>query len=186
MTGLSEQKREARRVAKIRRETLRKRESVHATETLSNVLLRYRGRPLAGYIPIGTEIDPVPAMIEAAVHGIVGVPVVQTGIPCLQFSVWTPDCEMRAGHYNVPVPVAIEYFNPEVMIVPLLAFDGKGHRLGYGGGYYDRIICHLKRRRPTLVVGFAYAEQEIREVPVEETDHPLDMIVTEREIREFL
>ncbi|MGB8624384.1 MAG: 5-formyltetrahydrofolate cyclo-ligase, partial [Paracoccaceae bacterium] len=63
--------------------------------------------------------------------------------------------------------------------VPLLAFDRRGFRLGYGGGFYDRTLEGLRAARPTLAIGFAYAGQEMDEVPTEPTDQPLDLIVTE-------
>jgi 5-formyltetrahydrofolate cyclo-ligase len=72
-----------------------------------------------------------------------------------------------------------------VVIVPLLAFDARGYRLGYGGGFYDRTLETLRARRPTLAVGFAFAAQEVAEVPIEATDQRLDAVVTEEGVRLF-
>ena len=74
---------------------------------------------------------------------------------------------------------------PEVLIVPLVAFDRAGGRLGYGGGFYDRTLARLRAARPTLAVGFAYAAQEADRLPLEPTDQPLDAIVTERGVIPF-
>jgi 5-formyltetrahydrofolate cyclo-ligase len=69
--------------------------------------------------------------------------------------------------------------------VPLLAFDAGGFRLGYGGGFYDRTLEGLRAKGPVIAIGFAFADQEIPQVPIEETDQRLDMIVTEAGVRRF-
>ena len=152
---------------------------------LSEVLAGYRGVPLAGYMPIRTEINPLAAMAEASAYGPVGVPVIQgAGMP-LEFSKWEPEGALREGPFGAQVPVVDDYFDPEILIVPLVAFDAKGGRLGYGGGFYDRTLERLRARRATLAIGFAFGAQEADELPLEQTDQPLDMIVTESGIRTF-
>jgi 5-formyltetrahydrofolate cyclo-ligase len=69
--------------------------------------------------------------------------------------------------------------------VPLLAFDATGHRLGYGGGYYDRTLSALRARHPVMAVGVAYAGQEVEKLPRDAFDEPLDMLVTEQGLRRF-
>ena len=83
------------------------------------------------------------------------------------------------------IPADGAWVEPEVLIVPLVGFDGRGFRLGYGGGFYDRTLEGLKERRPTIAIGFAFAAQEMPEVPIEPTDQRLDMIVTEKGVRRF-
>lgn len=147
---------------------------------LSEVLAGYRGVPLAGYMAMRTEIDPTPAMEEAAAHGPVGVPVTQSaGLP-LKFSRWEPGIALKNGPFGAKIPEKEDFFEPEILIVPLVAFDRGGGRLGYGGGFYDRTLQLLRSRRPTLAIGFAYGAQEAATLPLEPTDQPLDMIVTER------
>ena len=75
-----------------------------------------------------------------------------------------------------------DFIEPEILIVPLVAFDRAGGRLGYGGGFYDRTLELLRSRRPTRAIGFAYAAQEAEALPLEPTDQPLDMVVTEAEV----
>jgi 5-formyltetrahydrofolate cyclo-ligase len=152
---------------------------------LSEVLAGYRGVPLSGFLPIRTEIDPRPAMAEAAAHGPVGVPVIQGVGQPLEFSRWEPDGPLRAGPFGAEVPVTDDYFDPEILIVPLVAWDRAGGRLGYGGGFYDRTLERLRARRPTLAIGFAFGAQEARDLPLEPTDQPLDMMVTEAEVIRF-
>ncbi|SIS72113.1 5-formyltetrahydrofolate cyclo-ligase [Roseivivax lentus] len=149
---------------------------------LSEVLAGYRGVPLSGYWPIRTEIDPRPAMEEAAAHGPVALPVIEGAGRPLRFARWEPGCAMVPGPFGAQVPEVQDFLVPEILIVPLLAFTRDGARLGYGGGFYDRTLAELRAARATLAVGFAYAAQEVARLPLEPTDAPLDMIVTEREV----
>ncbi|NQY61326.1 5-formyltetrahydrofolate cyclo-ligase [Cognatishimia sp.] len=152
---------------------------------LSEVLAGYRGVPLAGYMPIRTEINPFPAMAEAAAHGPVGVPVIQAAGQPLKFSRWEPEGALKDGPFGAKVPVVDDYFEPEILIVPLVGFDARGGRLGYGGGFYDRTLELLRSKRATLAIGFAFDAQEAEDLPLEPTDQSLDLMVTETGIREF-
>ncbi|MDX1784879.1 MAG: 5-formyltetrahydrofolate cyclo-ligase [Roseovarius sp.] len=185
MTDLAQIKAAARSAAFARRRVAHGTARPGSAALLSGVLAGYRGVPLAGYMPIRTEIDPLPAMEEAAAHGPVGVPViVGEGLP-LKFSRWEPGCAMKDGPFGARIPEADDFFEPEILIVPLVAFDRSGGRLGYGGGFYDRTLELLRARRATLAIGFAYAGQEADGLPLEPTDQPLDMLVTETEVITF-
>jgi 5-formyltetrahydrofolate cyclo-ligase len=146
---------------------------------LSEVLAGYRGVPLTGYMAMRTEIDPTAVMEEAAAHGPVGVPVIMGAGKPLQFRLWEPGCQMMPGEFGAKIPAEGAWMEPEILIVPLVAFDRRGGRLGYGGGFYDRTLEGLRGKRPTLAIGFAYAAQEDDDLPLEPTDQPLDLIVTE-------
>jgi len=147
---------------------------------LSEVLAGYRGVPLAGYMAMRTEIDPTAAMAEAAAYGPVGVPVIMGAGQPLQFRLWEPDCEMIAGEFGAQIPASGAWMIPQIVIVPLVAFNRSGGRLGYGGGFYDRTLEKLRAAKPTLAIGFAYTAQEDENLPLEPTDQPLDLIVTEQ------
>jgi 5-formyltetrahydrofolate cyclo-ligase len=97
----------------------------------------------------------------------------------LKFREWSPGCAMVEGEFGAWIPAEGAWIEPEVLIVPLVGFDRRGFRLGYGGGFYDRTLELLRARRPTLAVGFAFAAQELPEVPIEPTDQRLDAILTE-------
>jgi 5-formyltetrahydrofolate cyclo-ligase len=178
MTKLAEDKAALRRAALARRKVAHAQGlDATAQATLAAHLLSWAGRPLAGYLPIRTEIDPTPVM--AAWHGPVGVPVVEgTGRP-LRFRAWRPGCRMVEGPFGILVPETGEEIVPDVVIVPLAAFDRRGVRLGYGGGFYDRTLAMLKAAAAVHAVGFAYAAQEEVRLPSEATDMPLDAVVTE-------
>jgi 5-formyltetrahydrofolate cyclo-ligase len=86
---------------------------------------------------------------------------------------------MVAGDFGALIPAEGAWLEPEVLIVPLLAFDRRGYRLGYGGGFYDRTLERLRARGATLALGFAFAAQEVEAVPIEPTDQRLDVLLTE-------
>lgn len=183
MNDLAAIKAEARKAAFARRKLAH--ETGQATAGyLSEVLAGYRGVPLAGYMAMRTEIDPASAMEEASAHGPVGVPVIQGAGRPLKFRLWTPGCMMVPGTFGAAIPQAGDWMTPEIVIVPLVAFDRRGGRLGYGGGFYDRTLEMLRAIKPTLAIGFAYAAQEADTLPLEPTDQPLDLIVTENGIIE--
>lgn len=153
---------------------------------LSSVLAGYRGVPVSGYAQMRTEIDPTPAMAEASAHGLVCLPVIIGKDQPLEFRSWIPECEMMDGPFGAQVPASGDWVTPEILIVPLLAFSRTGGRLGYGGGFYDRTLEGLRAKKPTLAIGFAYAAQEMDDLPLEATDQPLDLIVTEQGVIDII
>jgi 5-formyltetrahydrofolate cyclo-ligase len=183
----AEAKRAARAAAVARRAAAHAAAAGAADAAARRLVALLEDRPGAaaasGYLPIRDEIDPVPAMLALRARGVrVAVPVIEAKATPLRFREWTPDCVMVPGPFGTRMPGAGDWLTPELLLVPLLAFDRAGHRLGYGGGYYDRTIARLRAEGPVRAVGFAYAAQEVARVPVESTDAPLDAIVTEAEI----
>ncbi len=148
-----------------------------ATDVLRDVLRAHAGLVLAGYMPMRGEIDPRPAM--AAHAGPVAVPVVTGPAQPLAFRAWHPDAAMVPGAFGALIPREGAWLVPSVLIVPLLAFDAAGYRLGYGGGFYDRTLEGLRGAGDVLAIGLAYAAQRVASVPRQQTDQPLDLIVTE-------
>lgn len=184
MSDLAEVKAAARKAAFERRKPLFEQANAAQAGYLSEVLAGYRGVSLSGFMPIRTEIDPTPAMAEATAHGRVGVPVIEAAAQPLKFAEWVPETVMVKGAFGAQIPETPRFFEPEILIVPLLAFNRTGGRLGYGGGFYDRTLEMLRAKRPTLAIGFAFAGQEVDDLPLEATDQPLDLIVTERGVIE--
>lgn len=177
---LTARKAAARKASFIRRAEAHALHGNGATAAhLSEVLAGYRGVPLAGYAQMRTEIDPTPAMEEAAAHGPVALPVIIGAGQALKFRAWTPGCAMADGEFGARIPAEGDWIEPEILIVPLVAFSRTGGRLGYGGGFYDRTLEGLRAKRPTMAIGFAYSAQEDADLPLEATDQWLDLIVTE-------
>lgn len=178
--------------AATRKAALARRAAAHSASAsragaaqLLDYLTPHRGKPISGYMPIRTEIDPLFAMAGMAAFGPVGVPIVLGDGQPLDFRRWTPAAKMMPGPFGAQVPATAELVIPQIVVLPLLAFDAAGHRLGYGGGFYDRTLAKLRQTHPVLAVGFAYATQQTDNVPVEATDMPLDAIVTETGVITF-
>ncbi len=150
---------------------------------LRAALAPHTGAVLAGYMPIRTEIDPLPVM--AAHDGKVAVPVIRGKGLALEFHRWQPGCAMVEGPFGAMVPARPEKLVPRVLIVPLVGYDARGFRLGYGGGFYDRTLMALRATGPVTAIGFAFAAQATRALPVDNFDQRLDALVTEDGIRHF-
>ncbi|NWH07273.1 MAG: 5-formyltetrahydrofolate cyclo-ligase [Alphaproteobacteria bacterium] len=151
--------------------------------------VRFAGIPLAkglvaaAYYPIGSEADCRPLMLALHARGVrLALPVAMGPARPLAFRRWRPGQGLRAGVLGVPEPLGGGPVLPDLLIVPLLAFDARGFRLGQGGGYYDRTLAQLRRRKRIVAVGLAFAAQELDEVPADMHDAPLDVIVTERRV----
>jgi 5-formyltetrahydrofolate cyclo-ligase len=152
-----------------------------ATAHLLGEIGAARGRVVSGYMPIRTELDPVPAMAALDAAGArICVPVIAgRGLP-LDFREWRPGVPLAEGPFGAMIPEAGDWLDPDILIVPLVAFDGRLNRLGYGGGFYDRTLARLRAAGPLRAIGFAYAAQELSGIPADATDQPLDAVVTER------
>ena len=131
---------------------------------------------LSGYMPMRSEIDPLPCM--AAHPGPVCVPVIVARAQPLEFHRWSPEAQMVEGQFKALIPSSPDPLTPRALIVPMLAFDRSGYRLGYGGGFYDRTLQTLRATGPVLAIGFAFDEQHIGQVPRDATDQKLDAIIT--------
>ncbi len=156
----------------------------HFLETIG-----FRGQSaVAGYLPVGDEFDVLP-LLEAAVG--YGLPVALPFVPGkgepLVFRAWSPGEALVEGALGIPVPPpGATVLIPSLLLVPMLAFDDAGYRLGYGGGFYDRSLSLLRTKQPgTLAVGVAFAAQQVETVPRNNLDEPLDWIVTEEGARAF-
>ncbi|WP_149140772.1 5-formyltetrahydrofolate cyclo-ligase [Gemmobacter caeruleus] len=180
---IHDEKAAARKAAFVARKAAFDRGQGQAAAILADLIAPQGARPLAGYMAMRTEIDPQEAM--AAHPGPVCVPVIQgAGLP-LKFREWTPGCALIDGAFGARIPAEGAWIEPEIVIVPLVAWDRRGYRLGYGGGFYDRTLEGLRARRPTLAIGFAFTAQELPEVPIEAVDQRLDAIVTETGVLHF-
>jgi 5-formyltetrahydrofolate cyclo-ligase len=145
------------------------------------------GIVVAGYSPIRSEIDPAPLMRTLAAQGIqLALPAVTARGKSLVFRAWSPDDRLMLGPLGIlePSPAAAELV-PDIMLVPLAAFDRAGHRIGYGAGHYDVTLAHLRKVKAIIAVGVAFAVQEIKAVPVQPHDVALDYVLTEKRIFDF-
>ena len=182
---LADEKAAARKDAYARRKTADPTLSGTANRHLEAAVRAAPGKVVSAYWPIRTEIDPRPMIHALAASHMIGLPVVKgAGLP-LAFRRWVPGAKMEVGAFGAEIPTDPGEVVPDILIVPLAAFSEDGYRLGYGGGFYDRTLEILRARGPVTAIGFAYEVQLAETLPLEPTDQPLDIIVTETGLRRF-
>ena len=179
-----------RREALARRDALPADERKAAAETIAARAFPVTvpaGAVVSGFSPMKSEINPVPLLRKLADQGAkLALPVVAGRGQLLIMRAWAFGEPLAAGQWGIrePKPEAVEV-EPDILIVPLAAFDRQGHRIGYGAGYYDLTITQLRARKPIVAIGIAYAAQEIPAVPATTRDARLDLVLTEREVIDF-
>jgi 5-formyltetrahydrofolate cyclo-ligase len=186
----SPSKAELRSRALAKRDALTDKQRGAAAQALAK-----RGLPVAvtagvivsGYSPIRNEIDPTPLMSKLAEQGArLALPCVNARGQSLTFRAWSPGERLMLGSLGIlePSPAAAELI-PDIMLVPLAAFDRSGHRIGYGAGHYDYTFSHLRRAKAVIGIGLAFAAQEIESVPALAHDVALDYVLTEKKVLDF-
>jgi 5-formyltetrahydrofolate cyclo-ligase len=180
-------KADLRRQALARRDALPAGERAQAAETIATRAFPVAIAPgaiVAGFMPMKSEINPLPLMRKLAAAGArLALPVVAGQGKPLIMRAWAFGEPLIAGVWGIrePAPLA-PAVAPDILIVPLLAFDRAGQRIGYGAGYYDLTIAALRARQAVVAIGVAFAAQEIAAVPATPRDAPLDLVLTEREV----
>ncbi len=141
------------------------------------------GAIIAGYWPIRGEVDALPILHQLLrlKHRCVLPRVIAPDMP-LAFHLWDDITPMVAGEYSIMEPAFGEERTPNIVIVPIAAFDKNCHRLGYGGGYYDRTLAELKSKAPVLAIGLAYESQLCDDLVVEKNDVRMDLIITDKNV----
>ncbi len=139
---------------------------------------------VSGFMPLKSEINPLSLMRKLAEHGAaLALPVVAGRGQPLVMRAWAWGEPLASGVWGIrePKPDAAEV-EPDILLVPLLAFDRAGHRIGYGAGYYDMTVARLRARKSVTAVGIAFAAQEVPAVPSTPRDERLDLVLTEHEM----
>jgi 5-formyltetrahydrofolate cyclo-ligase len=138
------------------------------------------GSIVSGFAAINDEINPGPLMSWLQAEGFrLALPVMQGRGKPLLMRAWTPGDAMKAAAWGIAEPMDDKpALDPDILLVPLLAFDTRGYRLGYGGGFYDRTLHRLRKLKPVVAVGLAYDELRVDAVPAESYDERLDWVLT--------
>ncbi len=181
---MADEKRAERTRALARRAEAHARHGVGAGEALARHGLSFLAPAspivVSGFSAIRDEIDPAPLLARLASEGHrLALPVMQGKGRPLLFRAWAPGDQMALAQWGIaePLPERPEVY-PDVVLVPLLAFDAQGYRLGYGGGFYDRTLKGLRAKKPVTAVGVGYDEQRIDVVPHLDYDQRLDWVLT--------
>ncbi|WMT74088.1 5-formyltetrahydrofolate cyclo-ligase [Bradyrhizobium sp. Ash2021] len=189
MSG-SSSKAELRAIALAKRDALSDEQRAAAAEAIARRGLPFEiasGMIVSGYSPIRSEIDPAPLMRRLAEQGAkLALPAVLARGKSLAFRAWSPDDRLMLGPLGIlePSPAAAEAV-PDIMLVPLAAFDPLGHRIGYGAGHYDYTLAHLRKMKAITAVGIGFSAQQIKAVPALPHDVALDYVLTEKKVFDF-
>ena len=175
---------------KLRAEALERRKAAfaqHGAEASRKIaahgvdfLAATPGAIVSGFAAINDEINPAPLMTWLQAEGFrLALPVMQGRGKPLLMRAWTPGDAMNAAAWSIAEPMDDKpAVDPDILLVPLLAFDARGYRLGYGGGFYDRTLQRLRKLKPIVAVGLAYDELRVDAVPAESYDERLDWVLT--------
>ncbi len=150
---------------------------------LNKILKKFKiikTKRIGAYYPINYEIEcfKIIKKLEILGHKI-SLPVINKKNK-MDFFEWSFDNPLRVGKFGIPVPHNTKKVYPDVLLVPLVAFDRYNFRLGYGGGYYDRYIKKISNIKKIITIGLAFSFQKIYKIPINETDEKLDFILTEK------
>jgi len=188
--SLQQSKNDLRTAAFARRDALDAEARAAAREALARHAMQFEVGPncvVAGFAAIRTEIDPSTLMEALHARGAaLALPVaIGRGEPLI-FRAWTKDTVLVRGLYGILEPSSdAEEVEPDIVLVPLAAFDARGHRLGYGGGYYDRTLQKLRQAKRITAAGLAFSVQQMDRIPEDAHDEPLDLVLTERDVMDF-
>ena len=179
-----------RKIALDARDAMAEASRAAASERLAERGLPFEiapGTVVSGYSPIRSELDPAPLMRQLAASGAkLALPAVLSRGKSLAFRAWVPGDRLTMGPLGIlePSPARAELI-PDIMLVPLAAFDRLGHRIGYGAGHYDFTLANLRKVKPIMAIGLAFAAQEIKAVPALAHDVALEYVLTEKKTFDF-
>jgi 5-formyltetrahydrofolate cyclo-ligase len=183
-------KADLRAAALAKRDALSDEQRADAAQALARLKLPFEiapGTVVSGYSPIRNEIDPAPLMRKLAEAGAkLALPAVLARGKSLAFRAWSPDDRLMLGPLGIPEPSpAAAELVPDIMLIPLAAFDASGHRIGYGAGHYDYTLAHLRKVKVIAAIGIAFAVQQIKAIPALPHDVALDYVLTEKKVFDF-
>jgi 5-formyltetrahydrofolate cyclo-ligase len=185
--SISEQKAELRATALAKRDALPADERQRGAEIVATrpfPIAVPKGAIVSGFMPMRTEINPLPLMRKLAADGAqLALPVIQGRGKPLLMRAWSFGGPLEARQWGIKEPLdTAPVVDPDILLVPLACFDRSGHRIGYGAGYFDKTIRALRAKKTVTAVGIAFAAQEIAHVPATDFDERLDLVLTEREV----
>jgi len=186
MPNIVTRKAELRGEALTKRDALSPEDRAQAAEAIAARAfpVDVKGTIVSGFMPLKSELNPIPLMRKLAEAGArLALPAIAGRGKPLIMRAYSFGDDLARGQWGIrePKPEAAEVA-PDILLVPLAAFDRAGHRIGYGAGYYDMTLAALRAKKAITAVGLAFAAQETSEVPATARDERLDLVLTEREV----
>ena len=136
---------------------------------------------IGGYYPYNHEVNVMPLLEKFEKSNyIISLPKIGKNSN-MNFFVWSTNDPLNINEYGIPEPITNRMIFPDVLLVPLVAYDKNFNRVGYGGGFYDRYIQRTKKIKNILTIGLAFSYQKVKKIPIEKNDVKLDFIITEKD-----
>ena len=170
-----------KKILKIRRQKKNKK-FIFNFNLILNILKKKRvlGKIIGGYYPFNYEIDILQILEKFEKKNfIVALPKIKKNSQ-MNFFQWSRNDPLAINKFGIPEPISQIVKFPDVLLVPLVAFDKNFNRIGYGGGFYDRYIKKIRKRKNILTIGFAYSFQKVNKIPTNNYDIKLDFIITNK------
>ena len=171
------------KILRIRKKNSNKNLEIDLSKFFSFLKMnKLKSKNIGGYFPSNFEIDDLKIleMMEKKNFNI-SLPVIKENNQ-MNFLQWSKNDPLKINKFGIPEPISSKIINPDILLVPLVSFDGKLNRLGYGGGFYDRYIEKIEKVKKVIKIGLAFSYQKIKKVPTNKFDKKLDFIITEKEI----
>jgi 5-formyltetrahydrofolate cyclo-ligase len=174
--------------SKLRKKILKVREKINKKNIQINFkqfikilkIEKINKKIIGGYYPVNFEIDDLALLRKFEKNRfVISLPVISKNFQ-MDYYKWTSSDPLRINKYGIPEPEIKNIVYPDILLIPLVAFDKNLNRLGYGGGYYDRLIEKLSKKKKIIKIGLALSIQEIDKVPINVYDQKLDYIVTNK------
>ena len=170
-----------KKILKIRKINNSKKYKINF-KTLLKVIKKnnLKGKIFGGYYSFNYEIDAIQILEKFAKHNyLISLPRIKQGSQ-MDFFDWSSKDPLRINKYGIPEPISKKIKYPDILLVPLVAYDKNLNRIGYGGGFYDRYINKIKKIKKVLTIGLAYSFQKVKKIPVNKYDMKLDFVITEK------
>ena len=172
-----------KKILKIREKTNKKNILINFNQIIKIIKKeKINKKIIGGYYPVNFEVDDLESLKRFEKNGFnISLPVIKKNFQ-MDFYKWSFSDPLKVNKYGIPEPEKKKMIYPDILLIPLVAFDQDLNRLGYGGGYYDRLIKKLSKKKKIMKIGLAFSFQKINKVPINLYDQKLDYIVTNKYI----
>jgi 5-formyltetrahydrofolate cyclo-ligase len=172
-----------KKILKVRKNNFDKNLKINSHRFISFLRVNLPNlKNIGGYYPYNYEIDDLEILnlLEKKQFNI-SLPIINKNNQ-MNFFKWSNNYPLKINKFGIPEPVSSRIFYPDILLVPLVGYDGNLNRLGYGGGFYDRYIEKIEKKKNVIKIGIAFSFQKITSVPTNNYDKKLDFVITEKEI----
>ena len=171
------------KIIKIRKKKFDKELQINFSKFISFLKINILNfKSIGGYYPSNYEIDDLDILNLLEKKNLkISLPIIKKNNQ-MNFYSWSRNDLLKINKFGIPEPLETEIIYPDILLVPLVAYDISLNRLGYGGGYYDRYIEKIEKIKKVTKIGLAFSFQKISSIPIDQYDKRLDFIVTEKEI----